>query len=196
MIARYTIAIFATLLVTGLAGCKVDSINPISPIESAQPDAALYGVWRYREKGELTYVHIGPEFSLDAANAAEKKGMRIVLVDHKPNGLTDEAYVAYASRVGKQRYLNIIQVEEGKTAGFILVQYALVDSNTVRFSTVNEEALKAAISAGRIKGTIRGDGLSSQTAVTADSADLQELLRTGTGKLFAAPVTLRRVQDR
>src|SRR6266550_3745123 len=60
MIARYRMYLFSTLfLLTILAGCKVDSINPISSSESAQPDVTLYGVWRYKAKGEVTYVHIG-----------------------------------------------------------------------------------------------------------------------------------------
>jgi hypothetical protein len=107
------------LLLTGLAGCKVDSINPISSPEDAQPDTAIHGVWRYRAKGELTYLHIGPEFSLGKSDtaAAAKKRTRIILIDHKPNGLTVEAYVAHGSRVGKRRYLNVVQVDEGKPAG-------------------------------------------------------------------------------
>ncbi len=195
MIARHRFAIVTLLLLlTGLAGCKVDSIHPISTLDGTRPDPALYGVWRYQAKGELTYVHIGPEFSL--GDAATNTRTRIVMVDHKPNGITDEAYVAYSSRIGKRRYLNVVQVEDGKTVGFILVQYALLDDNTVRFSTMNEDALKAAIGAGRIKGTIHGEGLASQTAITAESAEIQNFLRNGGDRLFATPIVLGRVQDR
>ena len=150
---------------------------------------------RFKAKGELTYVHIGPEFSLgDAAGA--KKRTRIVIVDHKPNGVTDEAYVAHSSRIGNMRYLNVDQVEGGRTVGYILVRYVLIDNDTIRFSTVSEDALKSAIGAGRIKGTIRGEGQASQTAITAESAEIQDYLRSGGEKLFATPIVLRRVQDR
>jgi len=196
MITRHKFAmVIVLLLLTGLAGCKVDSINPISALDATQPDAALYGVWRYKEKGELTFLHIGPEFSLGDAAAANRR-TRIVIVDHKANGITDEAYVAYASRIGKQRYLNVVQAEDGKTVGYILVRYRLIDNNTVRFSTMSEDALKAAIGAGRIKGTIHGEGPASQTAMTAESAEIQEFLRSGGDALFATPIVLRRVQDR
>lgn len=195
MFARYKFSIAILLLLTGLAGCKVDSINPISAPDGALPDAALNGVWRFKAKGELTYVHIGPEFSLvDAATATKRT--RFVIVDHKSNGVTDEAYVAHPSRVGKQRYLNVVQIEDGRTAGFILVHYTLIDNDTIRFSTMSEEALKSAIGAGRIKGTIRGEGLAAQTAITAESAEIQDFLRNGGEKLFATPIVLRRVQDR
>lgn len=186
------------LLVIGFAGCKVDSSNPISSPDSAQPDVALYGVWRYKEKGELVYVHIGPEFSLGASDApaAAAKRTRFILVDHKANGVTDEAYVAYPSRIGKQRYLNVVQVEGGKLVGFIFVQYAVIDKNTLRFSMMNEEALKGAIGSGQIKGTTRGEGLSSETAITAGSGDIEKFLGQYGGKLFINPFVLTRVRDR
>ncbi|MEO8752724.1 MAG: hypothetical protein ABI624_08595 [Casimicrobiaceae bacterium] len=185
------------LMLFGLAGCKVDSINPISPIDGAQPDKALYGVWRYKADGDLSYVHIGPEFSLAGSDsAASGKGTKIIIVDHKRNGITDESYVAHTSRIGNERYLNVVQVEAGKPAGYIFVRYVLLDKNTVRFATVNEEVLKAAIKDGRIKGTTRGEGLASETAITADSAAIENYLRQDGGKLFNRPFLLRRVQSR
>ncbi len=198
MISRRRMSVLLLLpLLMCLAACKIDSVNPISPLESAQPDPALYGLWRHRAKGELTYVHIGPEFSLRAgAAAAADPRTRIVLVDHKPNGITDEAHVAYASRIGRQRYLNVVQVDEGRPVGYLFVRYTLIDANTLRFSTMNEEALKAAIGAGRIRGTTRGDGLASETAITAGSAEIENFLKSDGAKLFTTPVVLRRVQDR
>jgi hypothetical protein len=199
MIARYQAYCFSMLLLLiSVAGCKVDSISPISSLESTQPDVTIYGVWRYKAKGELVYVHIGPEFSLTTSDAAAatNKRTKIILIDHKPNGITDEAYLAYASRIGKQRYLNVVQVEDGKPAGYIFVQYTLTDNNTLRFSMMNEDVLKAAISSGQIKGTTRGEGLTSETAITAESGEIENYLKRESGKLFTNPVVLRRVQDR
>ena len=197
MSARFTFFVVPLLLlIAGLAGCKVDSVNPISSFGSAQPDAAIYGVWRYQAKDELSYIHIGPEFSLDDAAKAGNRRTRIVIVDHKANGLTDEAYVAYTSRVGKQRYLNVVQSEGEKTVGYLFVRYTLVDRNTLRFATVDEDALKAAIRTGRIKGTTRGEGLSSETAITAESAEIEKFLSADGAKLFAKPFVVRRVPDR
>jgi hypothetical protein len=117
MITKRKISFPLLLLLISLAGCKVDSINPISSLDNAQPDVTLYGVWRYQAKGELTYVHIGPEFSLSKSDAAAaNKRIKIILIDHKPNGVTEETHVAHGSRVGKQRYLNVVQIEEGTTA--------------------------------------------------------------------------------
>jgi len=70
------------------------------------------------------------------------------MIDHKPNGLTDEAYVAFTSRVGRQRYLNVVQSEGDKTIGYLFVRYTLVDRNTLRFATISEDALKAAVRTG------------------------------------------------
>ena len=183
------------LLLISLAGCKVDSINPITSLASAQPDAALYGVWRYKAKGELTYVHIGPAFSVtggDAASAANKR-TGIIMIDHKPNGITDDAYVAYASRIGKERYLNVVQVEDGKAAGYIFVRYTLIDNNTVRFSMMSEEVLNAAIRSSQIKGTTRGEGLTSETAITAESGEIESYLKRDGGN-YSRTVVLGRVR--
>ena len=184
------------LLTAVLAGCKVDSVNPISSFESARPDTAIYGVWRYKDKDELSYLHIGPEFSLTDAASPGNRRTRIVVVDHKRNGLTDEAYVAYTSRVGKQRYLNVVQADGARTVGYLFVRYSLLDRNTLRFATMDEDALAAAIRAGRIKGTTRGEGLSSETAITAESAEIERFLAAEGAKLFAAPVVVRRVPPR
>ena len=184
------------LLTAVLAGCKVDSVNPISSFESARPDTAIYGVWRYKDKDELSYLHIGPEFSLTDAASPGNRRTRIVVVDHKRNGLTDEAYVGYTSRAGKQGYLNVVQTEGDKTVGYLFVRYSLLDRNTLRFATMDEDALAAAIRAGRIKGTTRGEGLSSETAITAESAEIERFLAAEGAKLFAAPVVVRRVPPR
>jgi hypothetical protein len=200
MIARWNISFSALLLlvVIGLSGCKVDSIHPISAVDATRPDPALAGLWRYKAKGDLAYVHIGPEFSLNTSDAAAgpAKGTRIIVIDHKRNGITDEAYIAYPSRIGKQRYLNVVQVEGGKPVGFVLVQYAFIDNSTLRFSMMNEDALKAAIASGQIKGESRGEGLTSETVITAESADIEAFLGRYGGKLFTNPFVLRRVPDR
>jgi hypothetical protein len=185
------------LVLIAASGCRVDSVHPISAAESAETDTALYGVWRYPGKDELAYVHIGPEFALTTATdpAADKhKRTRIVIVEHKPNGMTDEAYVAHGSRVGKQRFLNVVQLDGGP-AGFKFVRYGLVDRDTVRFSAISPEALKAAISAGRVKGSTRGEGLSAKTVITAESTEIVDFLRRHGDKLFGAPMTLKRVRN-
>lgn len=195
MTARiHTLLLPLSLLLAVLAGCKVDSVHPISPAADAQSDPALFGVWRYREKDELTYVHIGPEFALGETGAsAVQRRTRIVIVDHKPSGLTDEAYVGHVSRMGRQRYLNVVQTEDEKAVGYIFVRYALVDRNTLRLATINEDALQAAIRAGRIRGTIRGDGVASETAITAGTGEVGRFIEQEGEKLFGRPTVLKRV---
>jgi hypothetical protein len=181
-------------LAAALGGCKVDGVNPVVPLASAQADTALYGAWRFREKDELTYVHIGPDFAL--GDAKEGQPMRIVIVDHKRNGLTEEDYVAYGARAGRHRFLSVAQEEKGRREGYLYVRYALLDGNAIRFATVNQEALGAAIKAGRIKGTVRGEGLSAETVITADPAETAAFLAAAGDDLFNPPVVLRRVPPR
>ena len=197
MIARPFLICIALLLAT-LAGCKVDSIQPLSAADNAKPDTALYGVWRYREKDEVTYLHIGPAFSLDPAVAANGAGrpMRIVLVDHKASGLSDEAYTAHASRLGARRYLNVLQLEDGKPAGYLFVQYARVDADTLRFASVDGKALRAAIANGEIAGRVEGEGPAAQATITADPAALARYFERDGAKLFTKWFVLKRVAER
>ncbi|MFO1414092.1 MAG: hypothetical protein U1F10_09370 [Burkholderiales bacterium] len=180
-------------LAAGLAGCKVDTVNPVAPPAAAKADPALYGVWRYREKDEITYVHVGPAFAL--GEAKEGQPMRVVIVDHKPNGVTVEDYLAYGTPVGKQRYLSVAQEENGKRVGFLIVRYR-VEGNAVRFATVDGKALAEAIRGGRIAGTTRGEGLAAETTITAEPAAIEAFLAGAPETLFNAPVTLRRVAGR
>jgi hypothetical protein len=66
----------------------------------------------------------------------------------------------------------------------------------LHFSAINNEALKTAIRAGQIKSTIHGEGLASETAITAESVEIESFLKQEGAKLFAKPVVLKRVQDR
>ncbi len=184
-----------TLVATAavLAGCKVDAVEPIVATASAQADPALYGVWRFREKDELTYVHIGPASTLGAAK--EGQPMRIVMVDHKPNGMSVEEYLAYGAHVGRARYLSVAQEENGKREGYLFVRYR-VEGDAVRFATVNDKALAQAIRAGRIEGTVRGEGLGAEATITAGSPAIAAFLATSGSALFNAPVMLRRVPAR
>jgi hypothetical protein len=144
-----------------LAGCKVDD-HPISPVAGAGGPRCGRAARR-----ATSYVHIGPQHSLGDAAAANGR-LAIVVVDHKP-AVTEDEYVAHVSRVGRQRYLNVVQTEDGKPAGYLFVRYTLLDRDTLQFATIDADALKAAIAAGRIKGTVRGEGLSSETTITAGS---------------------------
>ena len=197
-ISRIARRFIAACVLAALAACKVDSIHPITPADEARPDSAIYGVWQHREKDEITYVHIGPEFSLsgDKPTRDTPRRMRIVLVEHKSNGLTDEEFVAHASRVGPTRYLNVVQTERGKPVGFVLVRYALANRDMLRFATIDEERLSAAIRAGRIEGTARGGGMSSETAMTADPAEIAAFLRREGDALFTRPIVMRRLPAR
>lgn len=176
-----------------LAGCKVDAVEPIVPLASAQADPALYGVWRFREKDDLTYVHIGSAFAL--GEAREGQPMRVVIVDHQRNGVTVEDYLAYGTRIGRDRYLSVAQEQNGKREGYLFVRYR-VEGNAVRFATVDGKALAAAIRAGRVQGTVQGEGLATDATITAGSPAIATFLADDGGKLFNPPVVLRRLPSR
>lgn len=188
-LAWWLLAAFAAVL----AGCKVDAIEPIVPLASAQADPALYGVWRYREQDEVTFVHIGAAFTL--GEAKEGQPMRIVVVDHKPSGVTVDDYLAYGARIGRDRYLSIAQDEQGRLQGYLFVRYR-IDGGALRFATVDGKALADAIRGGRIEGTVRGDAPFADATITAGSAAIAQWLPGAGRTLFNPPMTLRRVATR
>ncbi len=176
-----------------LAGCKVDAVEPLVPLASAQADPALYGVWRHREQDEVTYVHIGPAVAPGEAQAGQP--MRIVIVDHKPNGVTVEDYLAYGSRSGRDRFLSVAQEQGGRREGYLFVRYR-VDGGAVRFATIDAKALATAIRAGRVAGTVHGEGLAAEATITAGSPAIAAFVRTAGDGLFNKPFVLRRVPAR
>ena len=192
---RLRLLVLSTLLLVSaaLGGCKIDAVEPIVPLASAQADPALYGVWRHREGDETTYVHIGPAIALGGPK--EGQPMRIVIVDHKLTGVTVEDYTVYGARVGRHRYLSVAQEEQGKREGYLFVRYR-VDGGTVRFASVDGKALADAIRAGRIQGTVRGEGLGTDATITADPQAIAAFLAASGDALFNRPVTLRRVAAR
>ena len=191
---RRLVLLCACLAGAALGGCKVDTVHPIVPVAESRGDADLHGVWRHREQDEVTYLHIGAQFAI--GEASEGQPLRIVIVDHKPSGVSEESYVAYAARVGGQRYLCVVQEANGRREGYLLVRYRLADRQSLRVATVNGEALRAAIRAGKIQGTVRGEGLAADTTITAEPAAIAAFLASAGDGLFNPPVLLRRVAER
>ncbi|MBK9117978.1 MAG: hypothetical protein IPM22_20825 [Betaproteobacteria bacterium] len=96
----------------------------------------------------MSYIHIGPGILATDATGPGNRRTRIVVVDHKRNGLTDEAYVAFSSRVGKQRYLNVVQGRRGHDRRVPLCPIHAGRPQHASFATMDEDALEAAIRAG------------------------------------------------
>ncbi|HTR57328.1 MAG TPA: hypothetical protein VMM27_04055 [Casimicrobiaceae bacterium] len=196
MLARLAIrASLLAVLIVGIAGC-IESKYPVSPAEGAAPDPALYGLWRSNDKGEVVYVHVGPKFPPGATPGTPARTM-VIVIDHNMSGISDDAYLGHPSRIGAQRYLNLEQIRDGKPAGFVFVKYALSENNNaLNFWTMSEEAVKRAIGAGQIEGTISGTAPVADLVITSNSDAIEKFLREHGADVFVDRKTLRRVKER
>lgn len=189
----------ALLLLLTLGGCELDALNPITPVESAQNDAALFGLWRVADEPDVMYVHIGPKESpadTDASGwrrVADPHRMQIVSVEHRASGIKQDSYVAHVSHVGGQRFLNMQNAKKGDDPkGYFFMRYAFADKDTLRASLIDGKALAAMIESGKIKGEVK-DGVLTEVLITADSAEIADFLARNPAGLFAKPVVLKRI---
>jgi hypothetical protein len=187
------------VLLLTLGGCELDALNPITPVESAQNDAALFGLWRVADEADAMYVHIGPQevpaHSDDSGwrRIADPHRLQIVSIEHRETGIKQDSYVAHVSRVGQQRFLNMQNAKRGDDSyGYFFMRYAFADKNTLRASLIDSKALAAMIEMGRIKGEVK-DGVLTEAVITADSAEIADFLARNQAGLFAKPVVLKRV---
>jgi hypothetical protein len=188
---------FVALALAG--GCRLDAVNPITPVEQAQNDEALFGVWRARDGDSVMYVHIGPKTFLAKTGdsgfgrVADAQRIDIAVIEHHPTGFTQDSYVAHVSRVGRQRFLNVEAPPQGSDpGGYYYVHYALTGKNLLRVSLIDSKVLGAMIFSGKIEGVVK-DGALSEATITAGSAEILEFIERNRASLFAKPLLLKRV---
>ncbi len=184
------------LAVSIFSGCDLDSLNPITAVETAEHDQALFGVWHYKDDRDEMYIHIGPlgvehggSESTYGQRSADPHRFKLLMIDHDARGITEETYIAHVSRVGGQRYLNIHRPQKkDKPGGFVFARYALPDKNTLSVSLVDAKALHAAIREGKIKGKGGDDSW-----ITAPSAEVAAFLIRN--EIFSKPQEYRRTGE-
>ena len=198
---RSGIRLLMLLVLAIIGGCTLDALNPITPVELAQNDEALYGVWRATDNENTMYVHVGPQDTLAKSGdsgfgrVADPHQMHIVIIEHHASGFTQDNYVAHVSRAGGQRFLNVEAPRQGSDpAGYFFVRYALTGKNLLRVSLIEGKALEAMIRSGKIKGVVK-DGALPESMITADSAEILEFIERNHASLFAKPVLLKRVPE-
>jgi hypothetical protein len=197
--SRMRLSIFFVLTIMG--GCGENSVNPITPVELAQNDGALFGVWRATDRQHTMYVHVGPKDTLGkiddsgVGRVADQHRTQIVIIEHSATGITQESYIAHVSRIGTQRFLNIQVPQKGNDpGGYVFVRYAVTGKNVLRASLINGKALDALIRAGEIKGVVK-DGMLPEALITADSAEIPDFIERNHASLFAKPLVLKRVPE-
>jgi hypothetical protein len=171
-----------TLALCGLVcGCLV-SLQPLSSAAQATVDEQLLGVWRAHDPGEdLVYLHIG---------RGDKRMTEATMVEHRDDG-TYKAfrYTAFPTKAEGMTLLNVMSPEDHKdTKGYDIVRYQ-IDGKTLSIALLSEDAVKQAITGGKLKGRIES-GTLGDTTITASGPELLAYIKASDpAKLF--PKTLR-----
>lgn len=158
---RVVVAVLAALI---LAGClPVTTTSPVGTAAGLGADKALIGAWKGRapddKKAEAFFVHFLP---------AKQNALKAVML-----GPDDDEVMIFAvqtTKLGQNRYLNAVMLFDKEKLVEGHANYPLlyrIEGNTLRLFILDEAKVKAAIKAGKIKGTI-APGEGGDAVITAE----------------------------
>jgi hypothetical protein len=193
---RRIFAILAAALM--LAACiPVTTKSPVGTTAGFKPDPAIYGMWEGAPedgKGEA-FIAIIPDSDGEATAIFTDVPVPVKSGDWA-------TYAVQTTALGEYRYINARAIlsdgrpAEGReaTSSFPIL-YRMTGDNTLKLYLVDEDAAKAAVTAGKIAGKIEG-GNFGDVMLTASPAALDAFFSSDAGRaLFTKPlVVLHRVK--
>jgi hypothetical protein len=175
-----------------LAGCLVDSKNPIGPPSADAVDPDILGTWGAQGEDGAVFFHVfQPTGGVPGAVEVIAVGF-----EKDKSGSVDR-YCGHLSRIGKLHFINLIgPVEDcAKTEGqpYFFVAYDRTLDGVLTIRLMLEDEIKKAIGSGKLAG--QKDAGGAPTAhITADSAAIRAFILADTGALWdKALAPLRRV---
>ncbi|MEI9989889.1 MAG: hypothetical protein WDM86_07605 [Rhizomicrobium sp.] len=187
---KLVLALAATL---ALSACYPPTTgHPLGTTAGIKPDPVLTGTWKgTNSDGKPFYLHLLQQS--DGTLAA-------VIVESGPKAEDWNVVTATTATLGANRYMNARLLwtngkPENAPAGTVPVLYRLDAKGVLTFSLMDEDAVKAAIAAGKIKGTVE-KGQWGDVTITADPKALDAYFAApGAAKLFLQPFfTVRKVE--
>jgi len=166
-------AIFALLMLVGLAGCLPVSQNPLSSPEDAAADSRLPGVWYGRSGEDTIYLHFV---------AGKGAQMDAVEVDHQKDGdAHTNIYTVFPSVLGAGHYLNIRE-KAGAEKPYYFARYRIADSGALTIWLMGETPAAKAVKNKKIAGKITtkdsgGGKAERDITLTASSEELAAFVR-------------------
>jgi len=172
----------ALVAVLALAACYPPvTTHPVGSTMGLKADPVLSGTWKGAGTDKKpVYLHFltrtyGPD-TLAVIVPARGEASDLIVVSFT------------TARLGAASYLNVRFAQAdgkpvaGQPAGTVPVLYRIDAKGTLTMALMDENAVKAAIAAGRIKGTV-GAGTDGDATLTGDAKS--------TDALFASPAVLR-----
>ena len=183
---RIALAVCAALFA---AAClPVTTKTAIGTTVAAAPDPALYGMWRGADsKNDL------PGYFTFLKNGDDTMTAILVSLPHGEDGGEWETFRVQAATLGGNHYMTATEsfVNNAAAGDDALQNIALLyrfEGKSLTLYLIDEDAAKAAIAAGKIKGTV-GQGDNGDIQITSDAAELDAFLATPEGAaLFKSPL--------
>ena len=180
---KHVIALAATL---ALAACYPPTTShPVGTTAGLRPDPLLSGTWTgINADGKPFYLHF-----LQQSDGT----LSAVIVESGPKAEDWNVVTATTATLGANHYMNARLLwtngkPENAPAGTVPVLYRLDAKGTLTFALMDENAVKAAIAAGKIKGTVE-KGQFGDATITVDAKALDAYFAApGVTRMFAKPV--------
>ncbi|MGE0735243.1 MAG: hypothetical protein AB7G15_01840 [Alphaproteobacteria bacterium] len=170
-----------------LSSCIVEVEEFLTDKAQAKPDARLYGVWIWAERGETMFVQVRP-------HRDNPKLMQLTYMDVKPGATPPvgewRRYAAWPTRLGAIDYLNL-ELEDGsetKNARRLVIRYDVSPKAPaqVMFSVMSDDAVRAAFKQGDLAGREEGGQYDKWPIITTNRGLLRDYLRVNATRLFPA----------
>jgi hypothetical protein len=175
----------------GLAGCPVESDQPLGPADQAKEDSALYGVWYANENDSPAWFHIY------RPNAADPGVIEVMIVSQDANGVGDsERYSGHLSEVDGLRFVNIRGPVTGDAPSgpYYLVNYRVAADGALELRLLREATAEAAIAADRLAGERTADGKPTDHVTDTPERIRAYVAATDPSLLFDDPIRLEPVR--
>lgn len=173
LIARFLAPGAAFFLSLALFACVPESQNAAGNPADAVHDPALFGLWEADWEDGRLFLHV-----FDAGQGM----IDIYTVNHKKDGGGEaDHYQGFISTVGSRHIANLQTVDSsgedsGGAATYVFVAYQIDASGKLDVHFIDDKAFIAAVTAGKLKGQVTGEGADQTVLLTDDTKAIIEFI--------------------
>jgi len=156
-------------LALALVACVPESQNPAGDPAKAVKDPALNGLWQADWEDGRLFLHVfdGGQGMVD-----------VYTVNHKKDGGGEaDHYQGFVSTVGNRHIVNLQMADSGGedsggAATYVFVAYQMDADGKLDAHFIDDKAFIAAVTAGKLKGQVSGEGEGQTVLLTDDAAKI------------------------
>jgi hypothetical protein len=177
----------------GLAGCPIESDQPLGTADQAKEDPALYGVWFAEENDEPAWFHIYRPTEA-AAGLIE-----VLIVSQGADGVGDvERYRGHLSEVNGLHFANVQGPITGDAASgtYYLVNYRVAADGALELRLLKEATFEAAIAANQLAGERTAEGKPTDHVTDTPERLRAFIAATDPTALFEDPMRLEPIRPK